>query len=105
MALMLGAVEVADLRRTAEDGIAHGAPRVLVDCSMLLALLDDRDFLRAALIRQEFDVVEALAEAQGMPRDPEYGYPTGDHTAETMARSMIDYCARLRAASVRSVAP
>ena len=48
------------------------------------------------VIRVEYDVTEALAQAQGMTKDPEYGYPVGDHTAETMAVEMIAYCARLR---------
>lgn len=103
MGIKLGTSEIAELRKTAEDGCAHGAQHVLVDCQTLLDLLDDRDFLRVLLIRQEFDVTEALAEAMGMERDPEYGYPTGEHTAETLARSMIDYCAGLRAAA--AVAP
>lgn len=99
MGLKLGAAEIAGLRKTAEDGCAHGARHVLIDCQTLIDLLDDRDFVRAALIRQEFDVTEALAEAMGMERDPEYGYPTGDHTAETLARSMVDYCTGLRGAA------
>jgi hypothetical protein len=86
---------VASLRETAEAGVRTDSS-VLVRGSDLLQLLVERDSLRAALIRQEYDVVEALAEAQGMTKDPEYGYPTGDHTAETMAAEMIGYCARLR---------
>ncbi len=70
----------------------------LLTTSQARALLDERDGLRAALIRQEYDVTEALAEALGMERDPLYGYPTGDHTAETLARSMVAYCAGLRGA-------
>jgi len=48
-------------------------------------------------------VVEALAQAQGMTKDPEYGYPTGDHTAETMSLEMIGYCARLRAVAANAL--
>jgi len=86
---------VLALRETAEAGVRTDSS-VLVRGAELLELLVERDHLRALLIRQEYDVVEALAQAQGMTKDPEYGYPTGDHTAETMALEMIGYCARLR---------
>jgi hypothetical protein len=88
---------VAALRDVANEAVRSQSTRVIVSPDLLLELLGERDRLRAALIRQEFDVVEALAQAQGMVKDPEYGYPTGDHTAETMAAEMIGYCARLRA--------
>ena len=86
---------VAGLRETAEAGVRTDSS-VLVRGGDLLQLLVERDALRAALIRQEYDVVESLAEAMGMVKDPEYGYPTGDHTAETLAAEMVGYCARLR---------
>jgi len=93
---------VAGLRETAEAGVRTDSS-VLVRGGDLLQLLVERDALRAALIRQEYDVVEALAQAQGMTKDPEYGYPTGDHTAETMSLEMIGYCARLRAVAANAL--
>jgi hypothetical protein len=86
---------VAGLRETAEAGVRTDSS-VLVRGAELLELLVERDALRAAIIRTEYDVTEALAQAMGMTPDPEYGYPIGDHTAETMALEMVGYCTRLR---------
>lgn len=102
MASWMDPRELADLRSAAENAAAHGA-RVSLDPAAVLVLIEERERMRAALIRQEYDVIEALAQAQGMEKDPEYGYPTGDHTAETMAQSMIDYCARLRAVAANAL--
>lgn len=86
---------ISDLRAALDNAEAHDA-RLTLDPAVVRALLDERERLRAALVRQEYDVMESLAKALGMKEDPDYGYPTGDHTAETLAAEMIDYCARLR---------
>lgn len=95
MASWMAPSEIGDLRSSAENAQAHGA-RLSLEPGVVLALIEERERLRAAMIRQQYDVTEALAQAMGMEKDPLYGYPTGDHTAETLALSMIDYCARLR---------
>ena len=88
--------KIDELRALAENAQRHHASVVSVRPELLAELLDERLHLRAAIVRLEYDVTEALAEAMGMEKDPDYGYPIGDHTAETMARGMVAYCASLR---------
>lgn len=94
--MLLDARDLEDLRAAAENAQVHGA-RVVADPVLVLGLIEERQKIRAAMIREEYDIQESLAEAMGMTKDPHYGYPTGAHTAVTLALEMIDYCARLRA--------
>lgn len=38
-----------------------------------------------AILTERNEAADILAEALGYPNDPEYGYPTGDHTIVTLA--------------------
>ncbi len=87
------------LSSDAETAKADGVPTLELDVEDVLAICTEHQKLRAALVRIDYEVTEHLAEAMGMPRDPDYGYPTGDHTAETLSAEMVAYCKGLRGES------
>lgn len=58
--------ELEDLRAAAENAQAHGA-RVTTEPALVLALIEERDHLRAAAVRHEYDAAEALAIAPDAP--------------------------------------
>jgi hypothetical protein len=80
------------LRAGAEKHAATGG-RVSIFAGELLDLLDERDQLRAANIRAEYDVLELLAEALGLDTDSER---IRNLSAVELAHEVREYCVSLR---------
>lgn len=85
---MIDPAALAALRRRAEDATGSGDGTLAVSADLLLALIDERQSLRADLIRQEFDVVEELAPILGLDPDPA-------HRAVPLAQAVRAYCSDL----------
>lgn len=99
MTLVLGPHWWVDLKAEAETVKADGRSELELSVEDALMIVAEHQRLRAAHVRIDYEVTENLAEAMGMTRDPDYGYPTGDHTAETLSAEMVAYCRGLRGES------
>ncbi len=70
--------------------------KVALPATDLLALLDERDQMRAAEIRREYDLIELLAEALDLELDEEDGYRIGNTSAAELAGQLRDRCVQER---------
>ncbi len=85
---MIDARHLEALRQAAEDARGSGDGSVAVPAETLLTLIEDRQVLRAALVRLEYDVVDELAPILGLEPDPA-------HRAVVLAQSVRSYCSDL----------
>lgn len=58
-------------------------------------------FYYQACVATEHEISELVCETLGWEKDPEYGYPTGDHVAITLVEQLAEKYKQLRLAEVR----
>jgi hypothetical protein len=91
--MTLSAARLAEMRTNAERAVGY---KVALPATELLALLDERDSMRAAEIRREYDLIDVLAEALGYELDEDGSYRIGNLTAGELAAELRDRCVQER---------
>lgn len=88
---MIDASHLEGLRQRALDAQGSGDGTVAVPAETLLALIAERQTLRADLVRLEYDVTDELAPILGLEPDPA-------HRAVVLAQAVRAYCSDLAGA-------
>lgn len=98
--MILSAARLVEMRTNAERAVGY---KVALPADELLALLDERDQMRVAEIRHEYDMIELLAEALDLELD-EDGYRIGNNSAMELAVQLRDRCVQERT-TIKEMAP
>lgn len=85
---MIDPAHLESLRLRALDAQGSGDGTLSVPAETLLALIAERQGLRADLVRLEYDVVDELAPILGLEPDPA-------HRAVVLAQAVRSYCSDL----------
>lgn len=99
--MTLSAARLVEMRTNAERAVGY---KVALPADELLALLDERDQMRVAEIRHEYDMIELLAEALDLELDEEDGYRIGNNSAMELAVQLRDRCVQERT-TIKEMAP